>query len=158
MPGLNNIKLQAGFVTFAGGYSFGPFRVAGAGPRATYMSVEPFGGAAYTDIAVTAVSVAGPNLLRVAQEWWTPTAGARIDGRRGKYVVRLDGDFSAFGNQQNGEQALGAVGYELDKPRAGSPMIQLGYRYLYEKKRPVPAEAVRLKLQGPLVFVTFHVW
>ena len=156
IPNLDHIKLQAGFVTLAGGYSFGPYLVAGEGRKAAYMSVQPFGGASYTDIAVTAISTGGTNILRVAQEWWMPTAGARINLRRGQYVVRLDGDFSAFGNHQNGEQALGAIGYQLNKPRAGSPILQLGYRYLYEKKQPNAEEALRLKLQGPVFFVTFH--
>lgn len=156
VPSLDNIKLQAAFVAFAGGYCFGPYRVAGSGRTASYISIQPFGGGTYTDIAVTARSTAGTNLFRIAQEWWMPAAGARIDGRRGQYVVRLDGDFSEFGNNQNGEQVLGAVGYQLRKPRAGNPTIQLGYRYLYEKKQPNMAEALRLKLQGPLVFVTFH--
>ena len=85
-----------------------------------------------------------------------PVVGARIDGRTGKYLMRLEGDFSDFGNQQNGEQVLGAVGYEFDKPRAGNPALHLGYRYLYEKKSPDALEVMRLKLQGPVVFVTFR--
>ena len=157
VPNLNKIQLQAAFIAFVGGIFLGPYHVSGEGKRATYMSFQPFGGSAYTDIAITAKSVTGPNLFRVAQEWWMPTAGARINAQRGQYVLRLDGDFSEFRNGQNGEQALGAVGYQPNKPRAGSPIFQLGYRYLYEKKQPNAEEALRLKLQGPVFFVTFHV-
>ena len=118
IPNLDKIKLQAAFIAFTGGIFLGPYHVSGEGKRATYVSVQTFGGSAYTDIAITAKSVAGPNLLRVAQQWWMPAAGARINAQRGQYVLRLDGDCSQFGNGQNGEQTLAAVGYQPNKPRA----------------------------------------
>ena len=96
-------------------------------------------------------------LLHLDQEWWMPVIGARVDARTGKYLTRVEGDFSDFGNHQNGEQVLAAVGYEFDKPKAGSPALHLGYRYLYDKKSPEALETMRLKLQGPVVFVTFHI-
>ena len=153
---LDHINLQAGFATVAGGYAFRPFHVAGQGTHALYANIQPFAGGEYTDIAVTARTAVPSTLLHVDQEWWMPVAGARIDARSGKYLMRLEGDFSEFGQQQNGEQVLGAVGYELDKPRAGSPALHFGYRYLYDKKSTDASETTRLKLQGPVVFVTFH--
>ena len=157
IPSLDHINLQAGFATIAGGYAFGPFHIAGQGAHALNANIQPFAGGEYTDLSVTARTAVPSTLLHVDQEWWMPVVGARIDGRAGKYLTRVEGDFSEFGNQQNGEQVLMAVGYEFDKPRAGSPALHFGYRYLYDKRGPEAMETMRLKLQGPVVFVTFHI-
>ena len=156
IPMLGHTNLQSGFATFATGYAFGPFHVAGQGQHATYANIQPFAGAEYTDIDVTARTATPTTLLHVAQEWWMPVVGARLDGQSGRYLMRVEGDFSEFGSNQNGEQLLGAVGYQFRNPRAGAPALRFGYRYLYEKKGVDSLEISRLKLQGPIVFVTFH--
>jgi hypothetical protein len=57
--GLDHVNLQAGLVTVAGGYSFGPLRIRRDGYKPVYVSFQPFAGAAYTNLAVT-----GPAFLR----------------------------------------------------------------------------------------------
>jgi len=86
-----------------------------------------------------------------------PVAGARIDGRIGNTIMRLGGDISAFGEHQRREQIIGSIGHEFQNPRVGFPTLQIGYRCMYEKKIVDPSETLRLMIQGPVIFVTFHV-
>ena len=82
--------------------------------------------------------------------------GARIDGQTGPFLARLEGDYASFQSGRNGEQILGAVGYQSSKEKLFFPSINIGYRYLYEKNELAPSEVLRLKLQGPIIFFTFH--
>ena len=126
------------------------------GYKPVYASFQPFAGAQYTDVAVTGRSATFSTVAHVAKQWWTPTIGARIDMQSGAYLVRLEGDYASFQGGRNGEQVLGAVGYQTSKARLLYPSINIAYRYLYEKNVATPDTVLRLKLQGPLVFFTFH--
>jgi hypothetical protein len=154
IPSIYRIDLQATFATVAGGYSFSPIRVLGEGDKALYVNIQPFVGASYSDLVVNARSSTTP--AQLSENWWMPVVGARIDGRTGNTIIRLGGDVSPFGNSERREQIIGSVGHEFQNPRLGYPTLQIGYRYLYEKKVPDPSETLRLKLQGPVLFVTFH--
>lgn len=74
----------------------------------------------------------------------------------GPYLARLEGDYASFESGRNGEEVLGAVGYQTSKQKLCMPSINIGYRYLYEKNSLAATEVLRLKLQGPIIFFTFH--
>jgi hypothetical protein len=155
-PGLDHINLQAGFVTTTAGYSFGPARLGTVARRPLFVAVQPFVGARYTDLAVTARSPELTTLAHLSQHWWMGVLGARMDAQSGRYLARLEGNFSNFNSKRNGEEVFGAVGYQLAEKRFGYPTLNLAYRYLYEKRVLDTNDVLRAKLQGPLIFLTFR--
>lgn len=156
ISGVDHINLQAGLATVAAGYSFGPFVLNREAPKPVYVSFSPFAGAQYTDMDVTARSATPSTVAHLAVEWWAPTVGGRIDMQRGPYLARVEGDDASFQSNRNGEQVLAAVGYQSLRQKLLFPSVNVGYRYLYEKNALTTNAVLRLKLQGPIIFFTFH--
>lgn len=158
IPDYGHTNLQAGLGTIAPVFVTPPFHVSGDGNKAFYLNGQVFAGAAYSDLAVTNRTNTRETFSRLAAEWWMPTVGGQVNGQRGRYVTRIGGEFTHFGGNTTGEELLGAVGYKFEKRSLGSPAIQLGYRYLFEKNVLSEQEVLRLRLQGPSFFITFHLW
>ncbi len=154
LPSGYRLPISATFLTLGAGYSSGPIRLGTIDARPVVLRVEPFAGATFDDLDA---EVDGPQgkVAGLAPTWWSLMVGSRVDIARGRSSLRAEGYVTGFSHARSGQQALASYAYRLKWHALRDPTLGGGYRYSHQR-RAVNSDSLDLRLQGPVVYMTFH--